>query len=160
MVSTIREYSRIFCKIYEDFWQIFKIFGSTKNVRTNRILFVRTKIIFGRTKNLCPNKKIFIRIKKIFGRKLFLPTKSSSFLQNLRPNKNLFVQIFGNLIRSEKHSIPDSRTTNIRVRTKSIVRCPWGPPYSQYQGRHTMLFGTNKIPEYSYEQIFIRAKIL
>ena len=117
MISTCNfEYLRIFCKIYEDFWQILKIFGSTKNVRTNRILFIRTKIIFGRTKKPSTEQKNFFLYTKIL--------KSSSFLQNLRPNKNLFVRIFENFIRSEEHSIPNSRTTNIRVRTKSIACRP------------------------------------
>ena len=64
MISTNREYFRIFSKIYEDFWQILKIFESTKHDCTNRN-FVRAnknnirlnKKIFARTKNIRTNKK-------------------------------------------------------------------------------------------------------
>ena len=93
MVSTTREYSQIFCKIYEDFWQILKIFGLTKNVRTNRILFVQTKMIFGQTKKSLHEQKNIRTNEKIFGCKLFVCTKILkflSFLQSLCPNKNLF----------------------------------------------------------------------
>ena len=74
-LSTNREYSLIFCKIYEDFWQILKIFGSTKNVRTNRILFVRTKIIFDPTKKSSLEQKNIRTNKKIFGRNFFIRMK-------------------------------------------------------------------------------------
>ena len=109
-------------------------------------------------KNLRPNKKIFVRIKNLRP-KTFSSCEDCTifvFLQNLYPNKNLFVRIFGNFIRSEEHSIPNSRTTNIRVRTKSIVCRPWGVIPCSFVRTFGFVFGKDNFVRHSYFLFGIR----
>ena len=127
--------------IHEYFGKIAKIFvifaniRNTKNIfvrfiRTNKIFFRANKKFYTNKKSLRPNKKIFVRLKKFLAEYFYFRKKILKFscwTTNFRPNENIFVQRFGNFVRNKQRSrpIPNSRKTNIRILTNSIVYRPW-----------------------------------